>query len=449
MWKIRKRMAAVIVTALLMVGTAGCSGCNHEAVSQLTGAPVATEKPLEATKLPELTATPEPVVTATQAPTGTLTPEPVATATTEPTVAVTPEPTVFPKPAVTSVPEPTMTPEPATTATSAPTSTPKPTATPEPSATLEPTVTPTPTPLPVKGIVAGDYVTFGSYPQREITGADLTEDIINASYDEQGNAEVGGVRYARMSYSEIYEKNPADFAEYYEKEGFCYFLWEPVEWLVLETEEGKAFLLSRYVLDARAYDENYDFELQYKAATLGNGSYYYRGSWEQSSIRAWLNNDFCNIAFTTFEQQNILLSDVKNLPNTLRGTSSGPDTRDKVYLLSESEAVKYFGKEWIIVSRENRPIREDGVYPEQDKQLGFPTRYAIRNGVDMRGAESLWSEKCCPWNLRTIGEPGDKNQIIYSDGFLNQEGFYVDKTFTGIRPVLWLDIASAEVGKVK
>ncbi len=444
MWKIRKRMAAVIVTALLMVGTAGCSGCNHEAVSQLTGAPVATEKPLEATKLPELTATPEPVVTATQAPTGTLTPEPVATATTEPTVAVTPEPTVFPKPAVTSVPEPTMTPEPATTATSAPTSTPKPTATPEPSATLEPTVTPTPTPLPVKGIVAGDYVTFGSYPQREITGADLTEDIINASYDEQGNAEVGGVRYARMSYSEIYEKNPADFAEYYEKEGFCYFLWEPVEWLVLETEEGKAFLLSRYVLDARAYDENYD-----ASVWLTDKSYHYRGTWERSSIRAWLNNDFCNNAFTSSEQESILLAHVENLPGTLRDTSSGPDTKDKVYLLSESEAVKYFGKEWIIVSRENRPIREDGVYPEQDKQLGFPTGYAIRNGVDMRGAESLWSEKCCPWNLRTMGGPYDKNQFIYSDGFLNQEGFYVDKPFIGTRPILWLDLASIDIEKVK
>ncbi len=446
MWKIRKGIAALTAAAFLIAGAAGCSGCNQETGLQPTGTPAATERPAEATKLPEPTETAEPVATATQAPTGALTPEP--TLSPEPAVTAKPGPTVTQAPSATSVPEPTALPEPTAisepvmTATSAPTPTPKPTATPRPTATLKPT--PTIMPVPVSGIVEGDYVTFGSYPQREITGADLTDDIINASYDEQGNAEVDGVKYARMSYSEIYKKAPSEFPDYYEKEGFCYFLWEPVEWLVLETAEGKAFLLSRYVLDAKAYDENYD-----ASAWLTDKTYHYRGTWEQSSVRAWLNNDFYRNAFTFSEQESILLSHVENLPGTLRDTSSGPDTRDKVYLLSESEAVKYFGKEWIMIGDETKHIWKDGVYPEQDTQLGFPTGYAVRNGVDMRGAESLWSGKCCPWNLRTMGGPYDKNQYIYPDGLLDQEGYYVDKIFLGVRPVLWLDIASAEVEKVK
>lgn len=446
MWKIRKRMVAVIVTALLMVGAAGCSGCNHEAVSQLTGAPVATEKPLEATKLPELTATPEPVVTATQAPTGTLTPEPVATATTEPTVAVTPELTVFPKPAVTSVPEPTMTPEPATT-TSAPTSTPKPTATPEPSATLEPTVTPTPTPLPVKGIVAGDYVTFGSYPQREITGEDLTEDIINASYDEQGNAEVGGRRYRKISLWEMETETYGEPWSY--DDALLYFFCEPVEWLVLEVRDGKAFLLSKYVLAGKAYDTNFDIEAYIKFAT-GGKPYSYKATWEKSTLRAWLNGEFYSTAFNSSEQKSILLSHVANLPNALRGTDSGPDTRDKVYLLSESEALRYFGKEWVIPSDENEYIWLENNHPEQTEQLGVPTEYAIAQGVDIEGIAGLsWTEGYCIWSLRTTGGPYSNVSYMYASGFLAQEGGYVDSSSGGIRPVIWIDLTTAKVKKAE
>lgn len=443
MRKIRKRMAAVIVAALLAAGTAGCSGCNQETGSRPTETPAATEGPVEATKLPELTETAEPAATATQAPTGTFTLEP--TLSPEPAVTAKPETTVTKAPTANSVPEPTAVPEPAATSepvmtvTSTPTPEPKPTATSMPTATPKPT--PTVTPVPVKGIVAGDYVIFGSYPQREIMGADLTDDIINASYDEQGNAEVDGVKYARMSYREIYKKAPSEFPDYYEKEGYCYFLWEPVEWLVLDTAEGKAFLLSRYVLDARAYDENYD-----ASAWLTDKSYHYRGTWEQSSVRAWLNSDFYRNAFTFSEQGSILLSYVENLPGTLRDTSSGPDTRDKVYLLSESEAVKYFGREWIIVSDENEYIWLDGVYPKRTIQLGVPTEYAVRSGTYTKGYFP-WTEKCCLWNLRTIGGPYDKNQIIAEDGFLEQEGYYVDKAFNGVRPVLWLDMTSAEVKK--
>lgn len=387
MRRLKKMMIVAAAAAMFMTGAAGCSGCNKETVSQPTGTPAATEKPVEVTKIPELT--PE------------ATPEPELTGTPELTEAVTPKPAPESTPAPTAEPELTataaLTPTAVLEMTPAPTVIPEPTETPMPTVTPEPTLapTPTPTPVPVKGIVAGDYVTFGSYEQ--------DSDLSNGK--------------------------------------------EPIEWLVLEAKDGKAFLLSKYVLDGRPYDTNFDLDAEITAA-IGGKPYSYRATWEKSTIRTWLNEEFYNTAFNSSEQESILLSHVENLPNSLRGTSSGPDTKDKVYLLSESEVIKYFGKKWVIVDKENRYIWEDGVYPEQDIQLGVPTEYAVRNGVYKGGAGTLWSEEYCSWSLRTTGGPICYTVYMCADGFLQQDGGNLHG-IGGVRPALWLDITSADVEKVK
>lgn len=457
MRKIRKRMAAVIVAALLAAGTAGCSGCNQETGSRPTETPAATEGTVEATKLPELTQEPgltnTPELAVTLAPTAAFTPKPAATVTPEPTVTATPKSTVTPEPAATVTPEPTATPEPAATATPEPIATPEPvitatsalTATPKPTAT--PTPTPTVTPVPVKGIVAGDYVTFGSYPQREIMGADLTENITNASYDGQGYAEVDGRRYRKTS---LWEMETEAYGEPWSYDDApLYFSCEPVEWLVLEAGDGKAFLLSKYVLGGKAYDANFNAE-EYIKAALNGKPYSYNATWEKSTLRAWLNGEFYRTAFTSSEQESILLSHVENLPNALRGTDSGPDTRDRVYLLSENEALRYFGEEWILPGDENEYIWLENNHPEQTEQLGVPTEYAIAQGVDIEGVAGLsWTEGYCSWSLRTTGGPGSHNVYMHVDGFLEQDGGYVDASSGGIRPVVWIDMVTADIKKVE
>ena len=65
-------------------------------------------------------------------------------------------------------------------------------------------------------------------------------------------------------------------------------------WILYNDEEAeKALLISFYAIDAQVFD--------------ASGS-----SWEKSSIRHWLNNDFYNSAFTEEEQQMILTTTVKN-----------------------------------------------------------------------------------------------------------------------------------------
>ena len=60
---------------------------------------------------------------------------------------------------------------------------------------------------------------------------------------------------------------------------------EPVEWLVLAADGDARMLIAKYGLIALPYNEGGD------AAT-----------WETCSVRAWLNNEFYNGAFTDEEK---------------------------------------------------------------------------------------------------------------------------------------------------
>ena len=66
---------------------------------------------------------------------------------------------------------------------------------------------------------------------------------------------------------------------------------EPVEWIVLEAQEDRLLLISRYGLDCLSYCSSRD--------TV---------AWETSNIRAWLNDRFLEAAFTPEEQAGILVT---------------------------------------------------------------------------------------------------------------------------------------------
>ena len=56
---------------------------------------------------------------------------------------------------------------------------------------------------------------------------------------------------------------------------------EDIEWLVLEKEEGRILVLSKYALDAQQYHTSKEDV-----------------TWETSTLRQWLNEDFLNLAFS-------------------------------------------------------------------------------------------------------------------------------------------------------
>ena len=65
-------------------------------------------------------------------------------------------------------------------------------------------------------------------------------------------------------------------------------------------------------------------------------------TWEQCSLRKWLNGEYYEKAFSEEEKAAIQECELKNPDNPKYGTKGGNDTRDKVFLLSIDEAEKYF-----------------------------------------------------------------------------------------------------------
>ena len=152
------------------------------------------------------------------------------------------------------------------------------------------------------------YVYFGSYPQTKVIDGvtvfcegDIEKQIRNAEYDENDDADLGKLGKYRRVYDSSRSK-------------YVYYKWEPIKWRVLEKKDGALFLMSAYGLDTHAYHSVKE-----------------NVTWETSEIRAWLNQEFYETAFTKEEQEAIREELVKN------GGRSGNDTTDKIYLLSGEE----------------------------------------------------------------------------------------------------------------
>lgn len=178
---------------------------------------------------------------------------------------------------------------------------------------------------------------------------------------------------------------------------------EPIEWIVMETDSNKALLLSKHVLDFQEYhSDSSDIH------------------WEGSAIRAWLNQDFYNRAFNASEQSAILTVAVSNVLEEGFGeweTAGGNDTQDQIFLLSYSNAVKYFG--------------------EQKDRKNVGTEYAKSLGA------KIWPFEETDWWLRSPGKAQKDAGFIGRDGSLQTGGVTNKK---GIRPALWLDLTVPQSG---
>ena len=182
---------------------------------------------------------------------------------------------------------------------------------------------------------------------------------------------------------------------------------DPVEWWVLDNEGDELFLLSRFNLDAKKYND--------RAGDI---------TWENSTLRAWLNDAFLNRAFNTTEQGAISLTDVVN-DKSFIGVSGGNNTRDKVFLLSAKEAVNsaYF--------------QSDGYRMTQN------TPYTAKQSSDMNRA----GYSADNWWLRTPGHRAD--MAAYVADYVNSAPFdnvseigdYTHTRDKGVRPAIKLDLS--------
>ena len=168
---------------------------------------------------------------------------------------------------------------------------------------------------------------------------------------------------------------------------------EAIEWEVLAKENGKALLISKYALDCKPYHEN--------SCSI---------TWENCTLRKWLNSEFINNAFSEEEIAEIVL--------TRNETKGSIQTEDKVFLLSIEEANKY-------LTQEERKCR--------------PTPYAKLHNAWSSG------DNFCYWWLRSPGYFQYNAANVDYDGDVHYFGYYVGIDNNAVRVAMWVDSSKLEL----
>ncbi len=182
---------------------------------------------------------------------------------------------------------------------------------------------------------------------------------------------------------------------HYEQDGNWANGREPIAWRVLAVEGDAALLISQFILDAKAYND--------KSMDI---------TWENCTLRRWLNDSFLINAFSEAEQRAILTSPVTNGDNPEFAIGGGADTKDRVFLLSIAEAENYFS------SDNDRKVKN--------------TAYAQAQGSG--GMDDITN-----WWLRSPGQQAD-HAVSVSSGFIHVSGYFVFTGNNGVRPALRLDL---------
>lgn len=208
---------------------------------------------------------------------------------------------------------------------------------------------------------------------------------------------------------------------------------EPIEWIVLDIDSanGKMLLLSKYVLDVQKYNDSHDNSVNYHCAVIPI-------TWEECTLRSWLNHEFLNSVFSSSEQTSILTTHLENSDNPY-GASGGNATDDKVFLLSIAEVNQYFRNDAERKAKATmRVIRSDQAWVK-----GY-----LNNAQSM--VDTCANAQCeAKWWLRSPGYNGfsaanvrvDGDVDIYGKNVCISDMFYY--TYIGVRPAIWVNYAAA------
>ena len=159
------------------------------------------------------------------------------------------------------------------------------------------------------------------------------------------------------------------------------------DWLVLEVHSGTALLITKnIVLEQQKYHDDFT-----------------EVTWETCALRQYLNDTFFNYSFSEAEQARILLTSVRSESNSQSGTDGGKDTKDRIFILSLSEANQYFGS-------------------DSDRIAKYSDTGNTRR-----------------WRLRTPGIHQKFTVFVQDDGSIDYSGNNVSFAY-GVRPAMWIQL---------
>ena len=190
---------------------------------------------------------------------------------------------------------------------------------------------------------------------------------------------------------------------------------EPIEWRVLEIKDDEALIISEYILEPHVY------HIEMEDIT-----------WEDSSLRKWLNGDFYDTAFSASEKSHIQTVTIKNPDNPLYGTPGGNDTDDNVFCLSLEEVQIYFA--------------------DANDRMAALTDYAISRGASVNEDTKLENGlKTGWWWLRTPASSANRAAEVDCfgniDNVINEDrvdGCLVFSEGISVRPAVWITLTDED-----
>ena len=177
---------------------------------------------------------------------------------------------------------------------------------------------------------------------------------------------------------------------------------EEIEWLVLDVNNGKALVISKYVI------ENQPYHLPPVPQNAAGDDHRVESvSWEECPLRKWLNETFISQAFTQEEQAAISPWTWDNM------------SEDRVFLLSLSE--------------------RRTLLPQKSSAIAMPTK-SVAHILNCASNQGCW------WILRN-SEASEKINFVDWDGITHDSAWKPVDGYSPIRPALWINLASGLIGR--
>ena len=203
---------------------------------------------------------------------------------------------------------------------------------------------------------------------------------------------------------------------------------EPIEWYVVKVFGDRALLLSKHGLDSRPFNESGQ-----------------QVTWENCTLRSWLNSEFWETAFTDDEKERVIEADNNNSLcfvnwlemfftnlnrpplKAVKMVRFGKRTMDRVFCLSYDEVKRYLCG--------NEAVRA--------VMTTIPTAYAVERGAKLRKYESMYDgaeQQGTEWWLRSMGSGKRYAADVFEDGSVDREGIEVNTAGHCVRPALYISL---------
>ncbi|MBE6816092.1 MAG: fibronectin type III domain-containing protein [Ruminococcaceae bacterium] len=308
----------------------------------------------------------------------------------------------------------------------------------------------------------GELVTFGWYPQSKVTDSATVNTLDSqpsawysygyytgtgsysdgkmtpSAYMEYTDVFYGGHKYRGVKFTQyrpyytglISSANDSfqDENGYTPTDNTYWFLWEPLQWRVLDSTTG--LMMCETIIDSQPYN-NYVLcsgkDAYGKDAYWGDaGKTHYANNYAESALRKWLNDDFYNSAFSSAQQDIIVLTALNNSAySTSYSAYDSASTTDNVFLLSYSDMMNM-------------------AYGFDAERYSYDLARQAK-GSDYAKCQGLYvdtSNEYSRWWLRSAGYYSDLACSVEYDGWVSDEYYGASNTNYGVRPAIKLNLTS-------